>query len=223
MPPALPPPRSGDGTWLPGPGSSVSRKGLVAQEIKRSRGCRSVAVRRGWHRAGWVLYAWLVLCRLLRVLSFAPRVDTHLLCTFLPWLELEQECCHCDSSPIGMVLGIHCAVNMSHIYKVCGMHLGCGWILPEQAAAPAELPGQGGAAGKGRGAHSGVCSPSAALLEWVVVCHEVNPTAPVPSCPPSSEPQNQGKRFQKAAFPWLQGFFISWRGIRLVREVPALF
>lgn len=123
-----------------------------------------MAVRRGWHRAGWHSYARLVLCRLLHVLSFSPRVYIYLLCTCLPWLELEQECCHCDSSPIGAVLCIHSAASASHIYKACGMmHLGCGWILPEQAVAPAVLPRQGGAAGKSGGAGSGVCSPSAGV------------------------------------------------------------
>lgn len=85
---------------------------------KRSGGCRRTAVRRGWHS-----YAWLVLCRLLHVLSFSPHVYIYLLCTCLPWLELEQECCHCDYSPIGAVLCIRSAVSVSCSYKACGMHL----------------------------------------------------------------------------------------------------
>lgn len=127
MPPALHAPRSWDRTLLPSPAALSIAKGwwctLRAQAIKWSRGCRSTAVRMGWHRAGRYSYAWHVLCWLLHVLSFSPRVYRYLLCTCLLWLGLEQQCCHCDSSPMGMVLCIHSAVSMSHIYKACGIHL----------------------------------------------------------------------------------------------------
>lgn len=163
------PPEAGTGPCC----SSVHRKGRLMQAQGTGDqvmgGCRRVAVRMWWHGAGWYSYAWLVLCRLLHVLPFSPRVYMYLLCTCLPWLELEQECCHCDSSPIGMALCIHSAVSVSHIYKACGMHLGCGWIFPEQAAAPAVLPRQGGAAGESRGTCSGVCRPSTLQLERVVL------------------------------------------------------